>query len=154
LGGPTTFVERRQENRGCRADLGRGEQSCHDGDEAANMQYHDENLNFGQSTRNDDIDRNIDRNDKPGQQCTLPQLGFIVRIIEDQESLNDGSSKQRLSCNSCNPSQRCEPSHNVAQRTFVLVRSKNVNPVVLTAGDGAHAGELRDANVDGPWKLV
>ncbi len=66
LGGPAAVVEGSLEDGRGAANGGGRQQRGHDGDEAADVQDHDEQLEARQQAGDDDVDEDIDEEDGPG----------------------------------------------------------------------------------------
>ena len=62
------------------------------------MENQDKSFNHRQKTAYDCVDEDRHSNDSPAKKCTMPSVGFICWIVENNQALNDGADEDASRC--------------------------------------------------------
>lgn len=88
-----------------RANGCEGPERCNDSNEASDVEEDDEDLEPWEKAGKDGVDEDADKYHHPCEQRALPLCGAVVGMIENDETLEDGASKDCLCCYSRDPSE-------------------------------------------------
>ena len=117
-----------------------------DGDEASEVEENDEDFDLGQRPWHTGVDEDRHHDGQVCEQRALPQGARVVRVVENDQPLEDGAREDRFNGDRRDPGHRRQPADDVAAEDLVLGR-QHVHPVVLAAGDGRHGRQLGDDGV-------
>lgn len=107
-------------------------------------------FHFREEPRYDHVDEDRYCNYKPCEKRAMPLLRVVrVRVVEDDQTLQNGACEDRLRGYGSNPGQARQPAHEIAQHLLVPLGREHVHPVVLAGGDGRNGRELRDDRIHG-----
>ena len=120
-----------------------------DRNESGNMEDYDKDLELGEQIWDHHVDEDGNGDNQPSEECTLPLFWIVVRIVENDQTLNDGAGENRLGCHCRYPSQGREPSNDIARECLLASRSEHVYPVVLAGRNRRHRRQFRDDRVYG-----
>jgi hypothetical protein len=99
-------------------------------------------LKHGQRFRAPDVGHENYEHHGKHEECPLPVFSVVVRVVDGDEPLDDGSREEGSRCGASLPGESRHPPGHIAQDFLVLGRRKLRNPMVLaTACGGPTSGQ-------------
>ena len=120
----------------------------HDGDEAKDMNEHEDVLHSGQIVSSPDVEGQATDDYWNNQQKTLPSWCSIVWILDDEQTLDQSADEECAGRVAGLPAEEAEPSSAVTETSLHRWWSKFTDPVVLTTCSRSHRSHLGKRSSD------
>ena len=117
-------------------------QRTKDAKEPNNVKEENGALDLGELTGEKGVEDEGKDHDGEDEQSPLPTREIAVRVCENEQSLEDGTSKVAGARQDCLPRNDRLPSGDVAEEVLPLGRRELVNPMVLPARHGRHGNQF------------
>ena len=103
-----------------------------DGKEAANVNNEDQRFDLWQQASKIRIHKQTEGNDGVEQQSSLPLVGDIVRIVQNQQALDERAAEEGSGAEARLPRNDGDPASQVTQELRATRRCQNRNPSIAS----------------------
>ena len=112
------------------------------------METEHETLNKRQVFGEESVEESDEEDDGDSDKGAVPSFVYVVGIVEDDETLDLGSSQEATNASTSLPAQDTKPADNIGQLLLDASRCKFRDPMVLSASSGGHRSHFSHRNVD------